>query len=514
MSAWIPVSRSSTGTKNFLLQALLLLSLPVSGLAYDLAVESRVAKSGAAVELPIRFRTQTTPVAALVFEVAYDSTRLIFDAPAAKTRMGIPTSVNHAADLFTPAVVTGRIGISIYDPAAPVSTLSDGNVVMMRFLVRPEAEGFAEVRVVGSPAPDAADAAGNKVAEWNPADERTGIFIAARTARLSASPSSLSFGTILTGASADRDLFVLNSGQGGASIASIRVEPGDAFSLAFSPDFPLTIRENGGFRVPLHFQQTKPGRFNATLVIETSEPQRIDVPLQATVVDEGSPNHDVRFLIPAVATLPGAGGSRWRSSLAMVNASEQGLSAVMSLRSTTGSSTVREIHLAPGESRTLDDVLSELFDQSESSGALIIDSSSPDLILRSTTANETTEGAMLGQTVPVVGWEEVFRTGQQAWLAGLEQSETRQTSIALLNLAEIAIALKVVVSRDQEILGERTYVLEPGQIMQKIDVLSSLDAEGRNLSVRIEAISDDSLFFAYASTVDRRSGAPVFQSPR
>ena len=481
--------------------------------AFELSVQSATSPAGRVIDLPVRLRTGDTPISALVFEIEYDSSRLVFDPQTSKSEIPPEDKSGYATDLFSEAIERGRIGVSVYDPAAPITVLPDGNIVTLRFQVKTAAEGFAQVRVTGSPAPDAADAAGQRVVQWNPGDERTGIFIAASRARVSSVPTALSFGAVAAGQPVERDLILTNSGNAPASVQSISIDQEGGFTLRGTPALPFKVRENGVVSVPLLFRNDVVGRHSATVIVETADAIRLEIPVSATVVTEGGTAHEVRLLVPAAASLTGAGGSRWRSSLAMMNSSSAPVSVLVSLQSSESLRT-REVVLDAGQSRQLADVVSELFGESERSGALILDSSSPDLVVRSTTENVNAQGGVLGQAVPVVDWQELFHTGQAAWLVALEQSADRQSNVALLNLSDSAIALKVTLVQNSEVIGDRIYILEPRQILQRIDAFVALGAEGENLAVEVEAVSPDALFFAYASTIDRRTGGPVFQSPR
>lgn len=497
----------------------LLISLLGSPLgAYELKLSSAASQPGRFVEMPVSFASHGTPVAALVFEVEFDTSRLQFDLGIGKIGVSASASESdYTATTFNEALGNGRIGISIYDPLAPISRIPDGELLRLRFLIREGAEGFAYVRVALTPGPDAADASGMKVAVWNPSVQQSGVFIAAARAQFAASPRLMSFGSVELGRLARRELLLNNVGGAGALIHRLRIEPETAgFSFSESLTLPMAVRPNATILVPIQFHSDEPGQHAAAIVVESNAATtRLEIPLSASVVPEGSFAYDSRFLLPAAAKLRGANGTIWRSTMALVNPREEELSAILTLLPARGTPVTRELRIAGGESRYFSDLVAEIFESSDTSGAVVIDSSSPDLIIRSTTISEAADGGTAGQAVPTVPWRELFRTGETAYLAGLEHSSAKHTNLALLNLTTATIAVSVELFRRGVSAGSRTYVLEPQQLAQSLDVFEALEVKDETeILARIRATSPDAIFFAYASTVDRRTGSPVFQSAR
>jgi len=210
----------------------------------------------------------------------------------------------------------------------------------------------------------------------------------------------------------------------------------------------------------------------------------------------------------------GANSSTWRSSLVAYNSSQRPLAMRLTLHRAGGNTRIATALLSPGESRRWKDVVGELFDEANVVGALTIEVSSSEIILQSATSNRITDGGMISQAVPLVRWADLFRSGQTARLVGIDRSEDSRTNVALLNLGRTATLIRASVHDEKgKLLGERDYVLEPGDINQRIDLFDALDIKGLgNLTVTFRCLTDDGTFYVYASTVDQRTGAPLFQA--
>ena len=144
--------------------------------------------------------------------------------------------------------------------------------------------------------------------------------------------------------------------------------------------------------------------------------------------------------VPVVSHASGVGRSEWRSDLGLLNRST--LANRVRLRLADGGTSVaEEIELAPGQSRTLGDVLSRF--ELDGSFPLRVFSSEP-LSVTSRTftlASEGTYGQLLGGVTPVSG----LQTGDEVVLMQLAENESYRSNIGLHNgwkrPADVAITL-------------------------------------------------------------------------
>jgi hypothetical protein len=167
--------------------------------------------------------------------------------------------------------------------------------------------------------------------------------------------------------------------------------------------------------------------------------------------------------IPIVASAPGVGSSVWRSDVGLLNRSTLPNSVRLRLYQNEGFHD-HEIELAPGEYRTMDDVMAAF--GKTGSGPLRIFSSEP-LTATSRTFNlapNGTFGQFLGSTPPTQGLE----TGDSVVLMQLRQDGIFRSNIGITNgwkrPALLTIDLydgdgSLVTTIDQEVPPERTVQL-------------------------------------------------------
>jgi CubicO group peptidase (beta-lactamase class C family) len=210
--------------------------------------------------------------------------------------------------------------------------------------------------------------------------------------------------------------------------------------------------------------------------------------------------------IPVVASAEGRAGSIWRSDVGLLNRSA--LTNHVKLRLYRSSAFFdHELELAPGENRTLGDVMA-LFGKT-GSGALRIFSSEP-LTATSRTYNLTPDGTFgqfLGSAAPTRGIE----TGESAVLMQLQENDAFRTNIGITNgwkrPAEIEVSLydghgAPVATISRTVPPERTI-----QLNQPF-----LEFGGRmdiGTGYAIVHVQFGQHVFAYSSVVDNRSNDPT-----
>lgn len=497
---------------------LLLATAPKPAAALDLVVQSTVGEPGTSVQIPINLASRGASVAAVVFEVEYDLTKLEFEGSSSQAALPADARNGHTVGTVKHSAETGRIGMAAYDALAPVEPFQDGPLTALQFKIRPRAEGFAAVRIAAQPAADAADAAGRRVEVGPPAAGATGVFITSVQPEVVVSPASVSFGSLVSGQTEERMVSVGNLGTAAATLATVRIEPNDsAFQLTSSPVTPRLLGPGESLVLALRFSRFGEGSYTASLVIEQAAPSatRLEVPLSASVVAEGSFAYPSRLLVPAVARRTDADGWRWRSAAALFNPTDRTISTLLTVVQGQTAPVTREVRLAASESRVWEDLALELFDAEEASGAVIVHSSSPDLVLRSTLVRERDGGGYAAHAVPVVGWQGLLRFTDTIYLAAMEQSQDQRTTLSLLNLGDEPITIRVELVGNEVASGQRLYVVEPGQAIDEVGFLDDIGAQSLPHAVmRIKVLTPSALYYVYATTVDRRSGTIILQPAR
>ncbi len=235
-------------------------------------------------------------------------------------------------------------------------------------------------------------------------------------------------------------------------------------------------------------------------------------------VDTRLNTHAIDIVVPAVARLAGANGTQWASDLLLHNARPHQVQATVRRwirdADNTGAEAI-QLDLSGGESLLLDDVVDTLF--SDTGAAALAISASDGLLATSRTFNDAASGTF-GQLIPGMDPTDdtTLRPGRLGHFAQLEQSDLttgRRTNIGLVNLRGDPIDVEVrFFAGDGSALGELSLLLQPFGTIQVNEALAEAGAtEATNVRAEIEVMTDDGRALAYASTVDNRTGDPVFQ---
>jgi hypothetical protein len=113
-----------------------------------------------------------------------------------------------------------------------------------------------------------------------------------------------------------------------------------------------------------------------------------------------------------------------------------------------------------------------------------------------------------GQGIPALPKTAAIKPGDVAQLVGLRRTPQFRTNIALFNPSTENGILQVRVFLQRgELAGEESYRLAPGGYVQLDDALHAFGVP-RGEHLRAE-VSGTVPFFAFASVIDARSGAPT-----
>src|SRR5687768_13872145 len=187
---------------------------------FSLPVSLTTAVAGSDVDIEVRFTGTTSQVAALAFVLDYDETRLALD-PSSPTghhkNVEVELPSEFASSIFFLSNSSGEVGLSIYDPTAPVANLPDGPLARFRFRVLDNASGFAAVRISDALSPNASDRFGNSVNNFI-GTSAGGVMITALRPQLEPSDRALDFGTVPVDVEVDRPLILSNVGTASSLI--------------------------------------------------------------------------------------------------------------------------------------------------------------------------------------------------------------------------------------------------------------------------------------------------------
>ncbi len=270
---------------------------------------------------------------------------------------------------------------------------------------------------------------------------------------------------------------------------------------------------------------------------------------------------DFHWILPAVASTPGAYGTNWRTEAVFTNSLLESNEITLTYHPATGGDPfIETFTLEPGEVKSYSDFLGEAFALTESFGWLEIDSSCAGLQARARiftdgaadsradrpSADERRPGVRVEPSgSPPLGGRGgalsrpaeillpgppdrstgTYGQGLQAqqqntlslgtspvYLLNLLENENYRSNLGLLNLADTETIFTLDLLKDAAVVSSNTLTL-PGQTLQQLNgVLSSFfETSGDGFTVKITGL-EGAAYTAYLSTVDNRTGDAVYQA--
>lgn len=211
-----------------------------------------------------------------------------------------------------------------------------------------------------------------------------------------------------------------------------------------------------------------------------------------------------------IAHTGGAHGSQWRSKVAVLNTADAPNQA--RLRYLHGSSTVEvTVQLGPGELRTWDDVVADLFGVAgDSSGAIQVRADEP-VLVAARTFNASAEGTF-GQFMPAIEAADAMTFGQIGRLSLLSGTADFRTNVGLLNLGDDPVRVRITLhDASGAVLGSREPQIPAGRWRQLNDVLGAAAGAGEvpNGYATVELLTEGGSVWGYASVIDNSTGDPT-----
>jgi PKD repeat protein len=230
-----------------------------------------------------------------------------------------------------------------------------------------------------------------------------------------------------------------------------------------------------------------------------------------TIVVSGTPASSL-YMVPSVAHLPGAGGTQWRTDVALVN--HGGATAHLTLTYYSDSLTLGTGYdLPPGSTVEWRDVLVSRFAFSasgSSSGVLHVSSDVP-VCVSSRTYNQTAQGTY-GQRYPACSLDDALSYGQVGILAQLKKNSTFRTNVGILNLGSAACSVTVKLFRGDgaQVGATKTMTAAAGRWVQQYDIFANVGAGTQDIAfAKVEVQTPGGKVWAYASVIDIATGDPT-----
>ena len=235
-------------------------------------------------------------------------------------------------------------------------------------------------------------------------------------------------------------------------------------------------------------------------------------PLLVSPVVKGAVTSD-RYVVPGTAYIQSA-TLFWVTDLRVFNAAPTATPATLTFypQGNPGGAVTREITLAAGEIKVLDNVLGELFAQPNGAGGMIVITTPSATTLTATarTYNKTSSGTY-GQYIPGVTPAESAGLGDRPLqLLQLEQSSRFRTNIGLAETTGRPVTVEVsAIGPDTTTTQFITFDLAPNEFRQ-----FSLGSFGLgdvyNARVAIKVVGGNGRVTAYGSAIDQKTQDPTY----
>lgn len=488
-------------TRTLLLVAVAF-SLAVTATAgVHLQVEGVSATPGSPVEIPIRITTDETRIGALVFAIAFDSSRLQFDGAAKdgnrlqNVSVELPSGYRAAASMLQ-AGGQESVAISFWATRGTAVDISN-SVIRLRFDSLADASGVAWVRVL--PEASASSSSGDLVPV---SSSEGGAFFDSRVSFLSAQPGVIDFGHLEPDTSRTVGVNLTNSGAHEAIVESL---DGMTAGLRSDLTFPVTIAPGSTVRVPLTFTASVDGTHQWALIFRSSG-RDVVVGAHATVgATSGQTLPTRQWIIPAAVRSSGASGT-WTTSLVIHASGAAAPDTVLTYHGADGAVS-RTLQLRQDETIALEDVVGWISPAEDGSGYIVVDSLSPDLELRSFTVRNGGSVTSDIIVVPVIPSTSLSASTQSIVLDG--PRTPARVDVGVVNPGDEAVTVRIeVLDSDGLPVEVRSAEVEPGSILR----INGIAAGRKPAAIRAHGETNGS-FLLWTSTLFE-DGSSLFDVAR
>jgi ELWxxDGT repeat protein len=217
------------------------------------------------------------------------------------------------------------------------------------------------------------------------------------------------------------------------------------------------------------------------------------------------------YFVPSSAHTQGAFGSIWVTDLVIHNPNEVDQSArvfFLGEGNDNRASFGRRIEVAAGQSSTVLDAVSTLFDEKERLGALVVTCQRP-LLVTSRTYARSSEGTY-GQLFEGLPENDALAANQEGRLLQLARSRDYRTNLGIANASgtPVDVVVKFFLASGQA-LGQKLFRIGPFGFHQENDVLAALGADVPEAYAIATSTTSSVRYFVYASVIDNRTNDPI-----
>jgi len=220
---------------------------------------------------------------------------------------------------------------------------------------------------------------------------------------------------------------------------------------------------------------------------------------------------DQPFVIAAAVHVQGAGSTRWRTNLTLVNpADDDVVVQVVPLPSSSWEGSLEPVTVAiSARSTTLfEDVALSLWN-GHGVAALLVEPQEGAVAAASRTFTVGDDGGTFGQGIEPMAVSE--EAGGSMWIPGIREDQGHRTNFGVINVHEEPVDVILVLHHATgNVVMRRNLVVPARGLLQINQPLAALDYEISNGAAEVKVTSPGGRVLAWASVVDNASGDAVF----
>ena len=223
---------------------------------------------------------------------------------------------------------------------------------------------------------------------------------------------------------------------------------------------------------------------------------------------------ETRIVLPGIADLD-TGFAQWRSDITITNGGSAPVTATLTYYPSgdPGNPKTATQTLAPNESKQFTGVLRQVFNTTNSSGAVQVTTASPSQLMVSGRTYSDTGNGTFGQFIPGVSEREgLGRDAGSLQVQQVEESNAFRSNLGLAELSGKPVTLEVsVIQPDAKVVPRVTIDLKPNEFKQFNSIVKSLGISTLyNGRITVRVTDGDGHVAVYGSMVDNRTGDPTY----
>lgn len=221
-----------------------------------------------------------------------------------------------------------------------------------------------------------------------------------------------------------------------------------------------------------------------------------------------------RYVVPGVAELNN-GAANFHTDMRVFNGGAQpsNLTVAYVTSDRTPPAPV-QMHIDPGQTLALDNVLQSVWNLSGTGGAVVVTSdANSSLVVTARTFSRRDDGGTFGQFIPGVTATDAVGAGERALqVVQLEQSPQFRSNLGLVEVTGSPVTIEVTgYAPDSRVEPRITRDLAPGQFVQMGSIFAALGMGNvYNGRVSVKVLSGDGRVAAYGSVIDNRTQDPTY----